>query len=146
MSATTIVMMLSFAAAPRPATIRAPRNDSYDVASADQIFAAIQMPPQSSVIGRRPKMSAAGTMMKFAYPSAMTQAPVYKILVNRYISMLIDKLTRSAICDSDLFHSATYIGVRGAIDRFVATLISTNMPWLMIVEIFQNLFQFYKIR
>lgn len=145
MSATTIVMMLSFAAAPKPATIRAPRNDSYDVASADQIFAAMQIPPQSRVIGRRPKISAAGTMMKFAYPSAMTQAPVYNILVNSYTAMLIGKLTRSAICDSDLFHSATYIGVRGAIDRFVATLISTNMPWLMIVEVFQNLFQFYKI-
>jgi hypothetical protein len=75
----------------------------------------------------------------------MIQAPVCKILVNKYTVALMGKLTRSAICDSDLFHSATYIGVRGAIDRFVATLISTNMPWLMIVEGLQNLFQFYKI-
>jgi hypothetical protein len=68
--------MLSFAAAPKPAITRAPRKDSYDVASADQIFATIQIQPQMRVIGRRPKISAAGTRMKFAYPSAMTQAPV----------------------------------------------------------------------
>ena len=84
-------------------------------------------------------------MMKFAYPSAMTQAPVYKIPINRHTIVLVDKLTRSAICDRDLFHSATYIGVSGAIDKFVATLISTNMPWLTIVEIFQNLFQFCNV-
>jgi hypothetical protein len=71
-----MVMMLSFAAAPIPPKVRAPRNNSYEVANADQMFAAMQMLPQKSVMGRRPKISAAGTMMKFAYPSAITQAPV----------------------------------------------------------------------
>lgn len=50
--------------------------------------------------------------------------------------------TRSATCDTDLFHSAIKIGVKGAIERFVTTLIITNIPWLMIVPNFQDLLQF----
>lgn len=76
MSATTIVMILSLAAAPSPPSTRAPKKDLYEVAVADQILEAMQMRPQMRVVGRRPKISAAGTMIKFAYPRAMMHAPV----------------------------------------------------------------------
>lgn len=77
MSVTTIVMILSFAAVPRPEIMRAARKELYDFAAACQISDISVMAQQIKSTGRRPKTSAQGIMMKLAYPSAMTAAPVW---------------------------------------------------------------------
>lgn len=69
--------MLSLAAAPRPVSTRAPRNELYDVATACQTQEAIVIMAQMMRTTRRPKTSLQGMMMKLAYPNERTVAPVY---------------------------------------------------------------------
>ncbi len=57
MSATTTGITLSLAPAPRPVRIRAPRNDSYDVAVACQMQEPIVTKAHTRMTTRRPKIS-----------------------------------------------------------------------------------------